>query len=200
MKSDFEIFTQINFISNEKLNLLDVGCGCCDFLFNIYSFLDKSFNRIDAIDSGKDFDRVEGLESGNDLFKQYNSNCSISNKKDLKPGIMYYHECDVNDFLKSNKLNKLSYDIILMRNFLHCLKDKNEATTVIQNCIPKLSKNGFIYIEIATSNFADEKNESEYGPKWGCSLDEIKEWSEPLNLISSSVIDGKWNRLLLKIA
>lgn len=195
MKNDFEIFKKINFISNEKLNLLDVGCGCCDFLFNVYSFLDKSFNRIDAIDSGKDIDRVEGLESGNDLFKKYNGNCSISNKKDLIPGIMYYHESEVNDFLKDNKL---SYDIILMRNFLHCLKDKTEATTVIQNCVPKISMNGFIYIEIATSKFAKEKNESEYGPKWGCSVDEVKEWSEPLTLISSSVIDGKWNRLLFK--
>ena len=190
---DFKIFKQISFRPGHKLKLLDLGCGDCQFLFDFYSFYNQSFYKINAVDSGKDFGRTEDLESGEDLFKKYEGNCEIVDKKNLTPGIMYYHKSEVSDFLKTNGL---SYDIILMKNFLHCLDNKTEAISVIQNCIPRLSKNGFLYIQIATPSFAEKKAGSEFGPKWGCLLNEVIEWCKPLNLEHSFTTDKKWHHLL----
>lgn len=195
MEDELTILEQISFTPNKNLNLLDLGCGDCSFLFEFYNNYNGTFNEIHAVDSGKDYNKTEGLVSNQDLFQRYNGNCNLEEKKILTQNVMFYYEDEVTTFL--DQVNT-SYDIIIMRNLLHCLESKETAISIINKTIKHLSENGFLYILIATPSFANKKKETEFGPRWGATIKDLTDWCIPLKTIYNETIENNWNQLLLK--
>ncbi len=190
-----DIFNWMKFEQGQPLRVLDLGCGDCEFLFDFYHIFDFDYCRIDAIDSYEEGPtrHYELLEPG-DLYERYTTPERVSPRKPLKRGVMFFTKMKAYDFLENT--DKL-YDVIILKEFLHCLKSKKEAKKHIQKSIKNLSDNGYLFISNATDQHTNI-NDPVRNPKWGSIEQDVKEWVKLSPIHNQGVEKMNLNYFLFK--
>lgn len=140
-----------SFLSNkDNIKVLDIGCGNCEPIFELFNDSDLPFIRIVGVDSGID---LQKRPRSKDLNYEYSC---ITYEKENPNNIFEYVTDDGLSFLQQTTE---TFDLIIFNQFFHFFP-LSEVKEYLMSARTALSENGIIYIMVANNshNYAREAN------------------------------------------
>lgn len=130
-----------NFNQEKPLEILDVGCGNGEMLFEIFRTFSNNFTKLKGIDNQENPHNIPFQDS---LEYTYNST-AWDTTKNAPNGLFQYEILDIEDYVK---VSTEHFDIIILSNILHFFS-KNKILDLIRLYITLLNNNGVLYINMA---------------------------------------------------
>lgn len=142
-------------LNKNGLKLLDIGCGDCSDMFELYQLNSLDFDKLIGIDSEhpdwKEFFDLDPNITLDQTYKKYN----LGRVKPIKCSgytFLYINENEIHFLSKF----KLKVDIILMCNFIHFFTIE-EINQIISDSYRLLNENGILYVVTANNNHESGK-------------------------------------------
>ena len=156
VKTFIDIQSHSSTILNKNgLQLLDIGCGDCSDMFELYQINSLDFDKLIGIDSEQsDWKERFDLDPNITIDQTY-MKYNLGRGKPIKCSGYTFSYIIENEILFLSKFN-LKVDIILMCNFIHFFKIE-EINQIISDSYRLLNENGILYVVTANKNHKSGK-------------------------------------------